>query len=253
MDSMQTKISYLVIFMFILLSGCRKDDPTTGNFPEISFPDEKSLSWDYPVKPGSDKWKTFQSHDEMVEACDIPESVLPGLKTEELLLICLNYPLLSDIGAFNFFADGYAAYEMNSNGIREFYQRKDAPTVIYNYYKQLQLETATMYSSYFFVFKVSVVEYILSAPPVISKYTSNQRKQVASELLLKLNIKKSQRDDFSFEYLNSTYLALIKVIKSDTSGKLSAEDEKLAGYFTGMFPAPENIIKQVEQMINHYL
>lgn len=241
------------LFLMIVFLGCRKDDNDTSAFKEIQFPDENALSWDYPVKPGSDKWKTFQSHNEMVDACLIPASVISNLPSEELLLICLKFPLIQDISAFNFFADGYSAFEMNSNGIREFYQRNDAPTVIYNYYRQIQLENAGLYSSYFFVFKVSVAEYILSASSVISKYSAKQRKEVATELYSKLNLKKNQTGNFPNTYLNSTYRALIRIIKSDAEGKLSADDAKLAGYFTGLFAAPENVTKQVEEMIRQYL
>lgn len=245
-------IKWITFFLMIVLIGCRKDDTAISEFKDIQFPNENTLSWDYPVKPGSDKLKTFQSHDEMVEACRIPESVLSKLHTEELLLICLKHPLILDISAFNFFADGYSSFEMNSNGIREFYQRNDATAVIYSYYKQFNLEDARMYSSVFFVFRVSVVEYILSAPSVVSKYSVKQRKEVAAELYSKLNRKKSQPGDFPITYLNSTYRALIKIIKSDVDGNLSAEDAKLAGYFAGLFAPPENVVKQVEEMIRHY-
>lgn len=246
------KIKFLVLVLIILLSGCKKDDPSTSDFSERIFPDENALSWDFPVKPGSEKWKTFQTGMEMVEACQIPKSVLSGLSTEELLLICLKYPLLFDIGAFNFFSDGYAAYENNFNGIREFYHRSDAAVVIYSYYKQLNLEDAKIYSSIFFVFRVSVVEYVLSAPLVISKYSTKQSKEVAAELYSKLTLKKSQTGDFPYVYLNSTYRALIRIIKSNADGILSADDAKLAGYFTGIGAPPENVVKQVEEMITIY-
>lgn len=246
-------ISLIVVCLIILFQGCKKDDAVISSFKEIQFPDESSLSWDYPVKPGSDKWKTFQSNDEMLGACQIPLNILSSLKTEELLLICLKYPLLLDIMAFNFFSDGYAGYEKNFNGIREFYRRSDAGVVIYSYYKQINLEDAKVYSSIFLGFNISVVEYILSAPSVISKYSAQQRKEVATELNSKLNLKKSQTGDFPYNYLNSTYRALIRIIKSDADGELSADDAKLAGYFTGIGLPPENVIKQVEEMIRQYL
>lgn len=246
------KIKFLVLVLIILLAGCKKDDPTTSDFSERIFPDENALSWDFPVKPGSEKWKTFQTGMEMVEACQVPKSVLSGLSTEALLLICLKYPLLFDIGAFNFFSDGYTAYENNFNGIREFYHRSDAAVVIYSYYKQLNLEDAKIYSSIFFVFRVSVVEYMISAPSIISNFTARQRKEVAGLLLSNLVLKKSHEGDFPNNYLNSTYQTLIRIIKSKVDGLLSADDAKLAGYFTGIGAPPENVVKQVEEMITKY-
>lgn len=248
-----TKINLLFLFTIIMLSGCKKDEPNTSGFEDIQFPNENALSWDYPVKPGSDKWKTFQSYTERVEALQIPSAILTRLTAEELVLICLKYPLLMDIGAFNFFPDGYAAYEANCNGIKELYKRIDAPTMIYNYYRQQNLEYAKFSSTISFVFRISVIEYMLTAPSVISKYSATQRKEVATELLSKLNIKKSQPGDFTNTYQNSTYLALIKIIKCDETGKLPSDDAKLANYFAGGFSAPESIVKQVDEMISKYL
>lgn len=245
-------IKLIALCLMLLLQGCKKDDIVVSTFKEIQFPEESALSWDYPVKPSSDKWKTFKTGLEMVEACQIPESVLSRLSTEELLLICLKFPLLLDIGAFNFFSDGYAGYEKNFNGIREFYRRSDAAAVIYSYYNQLNFDDAKMYSSIFFVFRVSVVEYILSATSVISNYSAKQKKEVAAELYSKLNLKKSQPGNFPDTYLNSTYRALIRIIKSDGEGNLSADDAELADYFTGIGLPPENVIKQVEEMVRQY-
>lgn len=242
----------LVLCLALLFSGCKKDSQEISDFEYVGFPNENELSWDYPTKPGSDAWRTFRSHDEMLEACQIPSTILANLSTEELFLICLKYPLLMDIGAFNFFTDGYASYETNFNGIRELYKRSNAPSVIYSYYQQLKLQNAVMYSSISFVFRVSVIEYMISASPVISKYSATQRKEVATELLSKLNIKKAQTGDFPNNYLNSTYRAIILIIKSDADGKLSADDAKLAGYFTGIGVPHENVLKQVEEMIRQY-
>lgn len=246
------KLTLLILCMALLFSGCKKDSLVISDFEDIQFPNENELSWDYPVKPSSEKWKTFQSNAEKVDACQIPKSVLEGLTTEELILICLKYPLLMDIGAFNFFSDGYSSYETNFNGIRELYKRSNAPTMIYNYYRQQNLEYAKFTSSISFVFRISVIEYMLTASSVISQYSATQRKEVATELLSKLNIKKSQPGNFTNTYQNSTYHALIKVIKCDETGKLSTEDTKLANYFAGGFSAPENIINQVDDMIRQY-
>lgn len=58
---------------------------------------QKMKEWTYPVMPGTEQWKAFQSHQEMLEACQIPKSVLQSISTERLLQLCLDYPLLLDI------------------------------------------------------------------------------------------------------------------------------------------------------------
>lgn len=244
-------ISLAFFFSVFILFGCNKNesDSDTGT---IHFPDENELSWNYPVLPGSEQWKAFQSHNERVDACQIPQNIMTSLSTEELVVLCLKYPLLLDISAFNFFADGYVAYETNFNGIMELYQRKDAPTILLAWYKQLKFEQASIHSTISFIIDISVSEYMLSAPSMIAKYTPAQRKEIAAELWSRLNYKKSQPGNFTDLSINSSYRALIRIIKSDDEGKLSDDDLKIALYFNGGFAAPENIRKEVEEIILNY-
>lgn len=59
--------------------------------------------YDYPTKPGSSNWKQFKSHNEMIKACQMPDSILLQIPTKNLLESCLNYPLLFDILAYDNF------------------------------------------------------------------------------------------------------------------------------------------------------
>jgi len=49
------QINLLFLFVVIMLSGCNEAEPNASVFNEIQFPNENDLSWDYPVKPGSEK------------------------------------------------------------------------------------------------------------------------------------------------------------------------------------------------------
>ncbi len=60
-----------------------------------------SQVYDFPIKPGSDAWKALNSHDDMIEACMIPNSQLKDMNTQDLFETCLNYPLLYDFLAFD--------------------------------------------------------------------------------------------------------------------------------------------------------
>ena len=103
------------LFVFILISAL---------FLSCSMDMQNNCdSWDYPVKPGMEAWKQFQTHDEMVAACRIPENVLFCLSTERLTDLCWQYPLLLDIFAVNFLDDGLDYLFISFNGINELYKR----------------------------------------------------------------------------------------------------------------------------------
>jgi hypothetical protein len=42
-----------------------------------------SDAYDYPVKPGTDAWKALGSHEDMLNACQIPETTLNRMSTAD--------------------------------------------------------------------------------------------------------------------------------------------------------------------------
>ena len=125
-------------------------------------------TWDYPVKPGTEEWKKFQSNEEMVKACQIPESILQSLSTNELIDICLHYPLIYDVFAFNNTDEGLDKLFSDFNGIRELYKRKDASNNLIKRYIQkvhsfsLLNENRSELEKGDFIVAVDMLELILS-------------------------------------------------------------------------------------------
>ena len=101
------------------------------------LPPKPGILWDYPIKPAMEEWKQLRSRDEMVSACQIPEELLSSLSTEDLTNICVRYPLLFDIFAFNDYI--YPANRLYDefNGIRELFKRKEASKELLKYYNFL--------------------------------------------------------------------------------------------------------------------
>ena len=83
----------------------------------------KQGMWDYPVKPGTEEWKQSQSYEEKIKSCQIPEEVLTSLSTDDLTELCLRYPLLIDLFAFENINVGFNKMFSEFNGIRELYLR----------------------------------------------------------------------------------------------------------------------------------
>lgn len=88
----------------------------------------QTTSWDYPVKPGSAEWAAFSSRDEMRFACEIPSDILSSVSTETLVELCLNYPLVYDVFAYDNLETGFKSVSNDFNGMRELANRKDNAT-----------------------------------------------------------------------------------------------------------------------------
>ena len=61
---------FIVFFLLpLMLASCvfRSPDSTASD------------AYDFPVKPGTKEWAAFTTHEEMVDACQIPESILHNI------------------------------------------------------------------------------------------------------------------------------------------------------------------------------
>ena len=117
----------------VTVCGCGCDEPID------EFTWRKELEWDYPVKPGMEEWKEFQSTQEMIDACQIPDNILSSLSTENLTDICLQYPLIINVFVFDNMNVGLDAFFDEFNGIRELYKRKEvSKELLKRYYEMMQ-------------------------------------------------------------------------------------------------------------------
>ena len=87
----------------------------------------------YPVAPGTDEWARFQTHEEMIQACAIPEDRVGAMTTEALLSSVAAYPLLGDMLAWDEPDRGLSAVIDSFNGLEEFCSREDALETLERY------------------------------------------------------------------------------------------------------------------------
>ena len=134
----------IIILISLLFLSCNQsnldNDKDMSNACECSNSPVEMAAWDYPVKPGMEEWKQFHSNEEMASACQIPQKVLSSLSTEDLTKICIEYPLLSDVFAFNFLSDGADKLYNDFNGIRELFKRENVSKELMKHYNCLMQE-----------------------------------------------------------------------------------------------------------------
>ncbi len=86
----------------------------------------------YPINCESEVWKTFNTHDEMVEACKIDAEILEYYMTEDLLIVVLEYPLIGDILAYDSPIKGIEQVSGYCTALELFIQRSDATEIVEN-------------------------------------------------------------------------------------------------------------------------
>ena len=142
-------------------------------------------AYDYPVKPGTNEWKAFGSHEEMLKACQIPEGLLHRMSTTTLVETVLNYPLLGDWLAYNTFEIGIESVRKQFNGLSELLSRDDAGVGLIASYQTIDLRTWDVNlpiaerGQYFL--RVLTIELLLSQDSVISNLSANDLQNLISQ------------------------------------------------------------------------
>lgn len=226
--------------------------------PLLSFSKTGETKWDFPVKPGTSSWKLLKNNAEMVKACQVPDEVLSTLNTQELLDVCLKYPLLTDIFAFNNIKDGFNKFENDFNGFRELLKRDDAHKELLSKYKSIDPEAipvnGTILEKGNYVLSLSFLELFVSHPLMIKKLETMGKKEIIKELLLKKEKKKYQPDWYQTTGIQTNYLAITSIILSDSDKFKSELDmNKVSPYIYSGILANPDVLNQIDEAADKYL
>ncbi|WP_192822823.1 hypothetical protein [Rufibacter sp. LB8] len=90
----------------------------------------------FPVRPGTEAWKTLKTHREKVAVSQIPQHALRRLSTPDLIASLLDYPLLVDMFLFNGYREGFTTMTTRFNGFQELQGRKDLGPALLKAYRR---------------------------------------------------------------------------------------------------------------------
>jgi hypothetical protein len=187
---------------------------------------EKKLTWDYPVKPDMEEWKSLDHNQGKINACQIPEKILSSLTTIELTDICLRYPLIYDIFAFNDWNIGIDNLFNTFNGIRELYKRTDVSKELLKRYQikmqklTLLVETGSAPNEEFFNLSICALEWLLARYSQMNEVTIDNCKEVLQNLLIGFETENLYENKRGGLYLPTNFFSRACVIKKMISGNL---------------------------------
>lgn len=179
--------------------------------------------YQFPVLPGTEKWKKFQTHAEMLNACQLPAEYLKNSSTADLAQTCLNYPLFTDFLAYNSYQDGVNAIIGDFNGFRELLARKDNAQVLTDLYQQLPLGDRSVNQASL-SFQLIGVECLLMHPDVTATASDELLKKLTEAAYTKLQERETVKDIAGPINKVSTAWLLGNLMK-----KTGTADQKAAG------------------------
>lgn len=150
--------------------------------------------WDYPVKPGSDEWVAFSTHDEMLEVCQIPDEILKTATTEELVELCLNYPLRLDFFLRNSLQEGLERIPPYFNGLQELFNREDNASCLLGMLKGNDLDMVPvkiLESTELgeLLMKQTLAALFLSHKSVLNNASPEQQKEIARIAMINMTLR----------------------------------------------------------------
>jgi len=176
-------------------------------------------AYEFPITPKSEIWRTFTTHEQMINACIIPGDTLKNISTKNLIVCYLNYPLLFDVFAFNNIQQGFNSLHANFNGLQELLMREDAATELIDYYTKFEPSTAqqkgTLIEKGKYSYQISVFELLLAQNEVIKKLTLGQKKQLLSESIRKLKSKQDNKDLYGMQSYNYTAIIMARLLDDE--------------------------------------
>jgi hypothetical protein len=207
----------------------------------------------FPVKPGSEKWKSFKSHSQKVEALQLPENKLKNMPTVRLLEACINYPMAPEISAYNTPQEGIERIIRNFNGLRELMKRDDAGIFLMQRYGNLNpmhLEKDwPLVKIGEFAFKIRYVELLLAQEQIFSRLNKIQRRRLLNLSLQKFDSKAERPDVYGLIGLSTPALLMAKVLQKENNQSLKRQMEEHSGLSQFLKTAQLNDPALLDQLV----
>ncbi|MDL2247233.1 hypothetical protein LJC05_00690 [Bacteroides sp. OttesenSCG-928-J23] len=207
---MNIRLFLLVVFAFIYLMA----------MPFVCAQlQEKKAIWDYPIKPGTEKWEKLENHAEMIEVCQIPNGILKSMITSDLITICLDYPLQTTFYANNNLQEGIKNVAAKFNGLQELFLRKDNAECLFEILKAKNTEKIVADGSLSIlkrgemIVRQSLVEALLSHELILANMSIEQQKDIATIAIRNMTIKEQKPEVYSKYSLESSAYHLCAILK----------------------------------------
>lgn len=195
----------------------------------ISFAQEE-IVWDYPIKPGSEEWKTLKSYDKQLQAYNIPQEILKKISTAELVKTCLSYPEWRLINAYDNRRIGLNNVTGLFNGFNELFTRNDAAKELIK--KYAEMDPLTIGENWIpiqkgdYSFQFTCVEMLLSHPAIIEKLSSTDRRTLLDVAVNNYRRKRQLPEVYSLWGLSPTAGLCLNVLSTD--GGIMKNDSDIA-------------------------
>ena len=197
---MNKRYYLLLILVGLLLFDCKKKDPDIIISECNCIIATAKDTYKYPIRPRSEEWKAFTSSEQMVDATQIPYSILEPMSTIGVFESCVENPLNIDLYVVMEPQRFYDSFNKTFNVCKDLIKRDDIATELIKRYSIMCMECdANNYSNFSgkggnVESSFASIELLLAQEDILSKASKEQCHELA-QLVLKTyekNVKNGQ-------------------------------------------------------------
>lgn len=190
------------------------------------------------------EWKSLDTHEKKVKACQIPEATLKNMTTETLIYACLDNPFYGYITAYDNYVWGFDRFVSQFNCFEELSKRSDFESEILKTYKGFVPDSVKIgpgpLESFKFRLDYQNIDLLISHSYFITKLSLKAKIEILKENFVKLEQKTQNHYLNSAEYLQTTYYVMAKILQSEKNSlNLVGEDISIYNTFLKTASMPD--------------
>jgi hypothetical protein len=223
------------------------------------YSQNSNVSWNYPVKPGTEAWSNLKTEDERFKAMNIPEDILNNISTSELVKTCLNLPAFGYFTAFNNFQEGFVILATKFNGLAELANRNDGFIYLMKIYENAGEEGFISeqpgIEEEYWPIRFIWIELLLAQNKILMPATHDDKSDLMKICLEKYYLKQ-QSDKYSFYSTSASLFLMARIMQADNFGEFVTEckeNDALDSFFHSSEMEDEKIPEILIELAFKYL
>lgn len=220
-------LPFFLIALAMLLCSC--SDEVVGDDARNYSAKAPSVTFSFDSIESPNVWAQYQSLEEMLSACQIPEEKLKSMTTEELVEVCMSHPLYGIYSAYNNELEGAKVVIDHFNGFGELDKRSDAAEKLLAFYKDVNFNTSSRHRKDFSLISyMGFIDLCMASKRISALYEGQNLEQLesVSNSVLESRIQQTPNDIFTIR----RSLLIASQVKL-TEGALRAEDAQILKSF----------------------
>lgn len=214
---------------------------------------DNTLCYQYPLDPinNSAEWAKLSSYQEKIEVCQLPEDEISSWTTEELLDVCLAYPMYGTLNFQNSLQQGFDKILNDFNGLKALLERDDLGSVLLQRYETLDLNKI-LKSQRYPVSYVKFLEITIAQESVLEKMTHDERESLLKIAANVQSKKENYESCFSINE-NAVIVGRILMIDYPEFREIVNNDEALASFINSANPINSVVDPSIAKEITAFL